>query len=161
MANNKTFVILIVIIGLSMLLAILNTTMKTASIVLRPSELAGYGNIKRVRVGGKVADKEIVFTTQPQYELKFWIENPSEQIEQLYKSHQKNTLQTLEKKKYPAIQVIYSGLKPDMFAAGRDVIIDGDYQNGILLAKQLLTQCPSKYEPPDPIKYNKKKETGQ
>ena len=39
-----------------------------------------------------------------------------------------------------------------MFTAGRDVIIDGEYKDGVLQAQKLLTQCPSKYEPPSPEK---------
>ena len=46
------------------------------------------------------------------------------------------------------IAVVYRGVRPDMFAVGRDVIMDGDYYNGTFTAANLLTQCPSKYEPP-------------
>jgi cytochrome c-type biogenesis protein CcmE len=34
-----------------------------------------------------------------------------------------------------------------MFAEGRDVIIEGRYENGTLHAQQIMTSCPSKYEP--------------
>jgi cytochrome c-type biogenesis protein CcmE len=35
-----------------------------------------------------------------------------------------------------------------MFAEGRDVIIEGHYEAGnALLAKTIMTSCPSKYEP--------------
>jgi cytochrome c-type biogenesis protein CcmE len=43
--------------------------------------------------------------------------------------------------------VVFENLKPDMFAAGRDVLIDGDYVGGVIRAAKLQTQCPSKYEP--------------
>jgi cytochrome c-type biogenesis protein CcmE len=45
------------------------------------------------------------------------------------------------------VPVVYRGLKPDMFAAGRDVLIDGDYEGSVIKAAKLQTQCPSKYEP--------------
>jgi cytochrome c-type biogenesis protein CcmE len=45
------------------------------------------------------------------------------------------------------VPVVYNGLKPDMFQAGRDVLIDGDLVNGTIEAAKLQTQCPSKYEP--------------
>jgi cytochrome c-type biogenesis protein CcmE len=48
------------------------------------------------------------------------------------------------------VPVVYQGLKPDMFAAGRDVLIDGDYVGGVIKAAKLQTQCPSKYEPVAP-----------
>jgi cytochrome c-type biogenesis protein CcmE len=44
------------------------------------------------------------------------------------------------------VPVAYTGIKPDMFADGRDVIVEGRYEGGVLRAKQVLTSCPSKYE---------------
>jgi cytochrome c-type biogenesis protein CcmE len=38
--------------------------------------------------------------------------------------------------------------KPDMFAAGRDVIVEGQLTPaGTIEARQVLTSCPSKYSP--------------
>jgi cytochrome c-type biogenesis protein CcmE len=38
--------------------------------------------------------------------------------------------------------------KPDMFAAGRDVIVEGSLApDGTIEARQVLTSCPSKYTP--------------
>lgn len=56
---------------------------------------------------------------------------------------------------YTPIHVIYNGLKPDMFEPSRDVLIDGVItlreKGGFFLeAHSILTQCPSKYEPPAP-----------
>jgi len=50
------------------------------------------------------------------------------------------------------VAVVYRGLRPDMFSAGRDVIIDGSFEGGSVVANTLLTQCPSKYEAPSPEK---------
>jgi cytochrome c-type biogenesis protein CcmE len=44
------------------------------------------------------------------------------------------------------VPVVFTGIKPDMFADGRDVIVEGRYTDGVLQAKQVLTSCPSKYE---------------
>ncbi len=45
------------------------------------------------------------------------------------------------------VPVRYTGVLPDMFAAGRDVIVEGTYaREGVFQAKTLLTSCPSKYE---------------
>ena len=41
-------------------------------------------------------------------------------------------------------------LVPDMFAEGRDVIVEGHYADGIMHAKTIMTSCPSKYEPNAP-----------
>jgi len=45
------------------------------------------------------------------------------------------------------VDVAYTGVLPDMFAEGRDVIVEGTYaHDGLLRARTLLTSCPSKYE---------------
>jgi cytochrome c-type biogenesis protein CcmE len=42
---------------------------------------------------------------------------------------------------------------PDMFAAGRDVIVEGRLAaDGTIEARQVLTSCPSKYVPKQPSK---------
>ncbi len=47
-----------------------------------------------------------------------------------------------------SIPVVYTGLLPDMFAEGRDVIVEGpDLQAAQFEASTILTSCPSKYEP--------------
>jgi cytochrome c-type biogenesis protein CcmE len=38
--------------------------------------------------------------------------------------------------------------KPDMLAAGRDVIVEGKLgAGGVIIATQVMTSCPSKYQP--------------
>src|SRR5438034_2299229 len=45
------------------------------------------------------------------------------------------------------VEVQYNGVLPDMFAEGRDVIVEGTYaRGGVCHAKTLMTSCPSKYE---------------
>lgn len=51
----------------------------------------------------------------------------------------------------PGLSVNYQGILPDMFAEGRDVIVEGKYEAGqSLVAKTIMTSCPSKYEPEKP-----------
>jgi cytochrome c-type biogenesis protein CcmE len=45
-----------------------------------------------------------------------------------------------------SVPVDFTGIKPDMFGDGRDVIVQGQYASGVLEANQVLTSCPSKYE---------------
>ena len=46
-----------------------------------------------------------------------------------------------------SIPVRYKGVKPDMFQAGADVIVEGHLgDDGVLQASNLMTSCPSKYE---------------
>ena len=44
------------------------------------------------------------------------------------------------------VSVSYHGILPDMFAEGREVVVEGRYQDGSLAARQIMTSCPSKYE---------------
>ena len=48
-----------------------------------------------------------------------------------------------------SVPVVYRGSVPDLFKAGRDVVVDGTYRNGVFVAKRnsLVTKCPSKYSP--------------
>jgi cytochrome c-type biogenesis protein CcmE len=107
-------------------------TRGTSSLVLSPSEVLSKGSsrdLKRIRVGGRVVEP-ITYQTEPQMVLSFSVKNPEggEGI----------------------VPVVYRGLKPDMFAPDRDVLIDGDYIGGSIQAAKLQTQCPSKYEPAVP-----------
>jgi cytochrome c-type biogenesis protein CcmE len=107
-------------------------TRGTSSLVLSPSEVLSKGSsrdLKRIRVGGRVVEP-ITYQTEPQMVLSFSVKNPEggEGV----------------------VPVVYRGLKPDMFAPGRDVLIDGDYIGGSIQAAKLQTQCPSKYEPAVP-----------
>lgn len=45
------------------------------------------------------------------------------------------------------IAVHYQGVLPDMFAEGRDVIVEGRSDGTVLRATTVMTSCPSKYEP--------------
>ncbi len=97
--------------------------------------MAKTQEMRRVRVAGRVADGEVNYAVQPAFKLDFQIKDP-------------------DGKSPVILPVSYAGIKPDMFAVGRDVIIDGEFIDGVLIAKQLLTQCPSKYQPPKPKETN-------
>lgn len=45
------------------------------------------------------------------------------------------------------LAIHYVGIVPDMFAEGRDVIVEGHYDGSVLRARSVMTSCPSKYEP--------------
>jgi cytochrome c-type biogenesis protein CcmE len=42
--------------------------------------------------------------------------------------------------------VRYRGPVPDLFGAGRQVVVEGTMSDGVLEADVLLTKCASKYE---------------
>lgn len=47
----------------------------------------------------------------------------------------------------PAVPVVYRGPRPDLLADRVEVIVEGRLDpSGVLVARQLLVKCPSKYE---------------
>lgn len=133
---NSKFITLLVAAVIIAGLMVFQATKNSSAKVLEVSDLLGQADdpsFRRIRVGGRVADLPIDYATEPAIKLTFRISKPGV---------------TEPPSDANTIQVVYEGLKPDMFAPGRDVIIDGKFEGGILLASTLLTQCPSKYEPP-------------
>ena len=137
---NRKFYILVGTALVAAVLLIVNGVRHTASLVLLPSQLASQAaisnNLSRIRVAGRVSTEAIDYKTDPNIELRFTVNDPP--------GYSTTELSTV------SVPVIYRGLKPDMFQSGRDVIIDGAFKDGALVASSLLTQCPSKYEPPSP-----------
>ena len=45
------------------------------------------------------------------------------------------------------VPVLYTGSVPDLFASGRDIVVDGTLKNGSFVATPgtMVTKCPSKY----------------
>ncbi len=137
---NRVFISLVLVFVVVGGLAVFQLTRQTASAVLLPSELlkeTSKEKLLRVRVAGKVSEITS-YIVEPGIELKFQIQDPGKDIQN-----------------QSVVPVVYNGLKPDMFAIGRDVIIEGEFLNGTLQSNKLLTQCPSKYEPPSPDKVKK------
>lgn len=105
-------------------------TTSQASHILTVNELAEdlSSSKLRIRIGGRVSSEPINYEVEPGFKLTFSVKDPANPK--------------------GSIPVVFEGIKPDMFAEGRDVLLDGDFKNGTFFAAQLLTQCPSKYEPP-------------
>ncbi len=141
---NRKFYILVGIALVAAITLIVNGVRHTASLVLVPSQLAaqssGSNNLSRIRVAGRVSTQAIDYKTEPNIELRFTVNDPPGYSP----GYSATGLSAV------SVPVIYRGLKPDMFQSGRDVIIDGAFKDGALVASSLLTQCPSKYEPPSP-----------
>lgn len=136
---NRVFVSIVLVVFVIAGLLAFQATQTGTSLVLLPSELLaeverGVTEHPKLRVAGRVTADDVVYNLEPKIELKFHIEDP--------------------KSPQGKVFVVYEGLKPDMFAPGRDVIIDGYYEGEVLYARNLLTQCPSKYEAADPANYN-------
>ena len=50
--------------------------------------------------------------------------------------------------KGPSIPVVYSGVVPDPFRVGREVVVTGKYRDGRFIGERdtLVTKCPSKFQ---------------
>jgi cytochrome c-type biogenesis protein CcmE len=87
---------------------------------------------QRVRLHGKVADDG--FTTE-KLDAKFILLGKDKRL-----------------------PVAYHGVIPDMFQAGRDVVVEGKLgPSGMFKADVLMTKCASKYEPQSPHANGKEK----
>lgn len=100
----------------------------SAKKVVTVSELIGghepRGNI---RLAARVTDEKIRYQTEPGFLLQFSVKDMAGS---------------------DAVSVSYHGIMPDTLQAGRDVIMEGDYDGQTFTAATLMTQCPSKYRPP-------------
>ena len=58
---------------------------------------------------------------------------------------------TMQDEKQPGVTlpVSYSGIIPDTFKEGRQVVVEGRLTDGVFNADVLLAKCPSKYEARD------------
>jgi cytochrome c-type biogenesis protein CcmE len=47
------------------------------------------------------------------------------------------------------VPVVYTGSRPDLFRAGREVFLHGELRDGVFVGERdsLVTKCPSKYAP--------------
>ncbi len=54
--------------------------------------------------------------------------------------------------KGPSIPVVYTGVVPDPFRVGREVVVTGKLQNGTFVGRRdsLVTKCPSKFQSKPP-----------
>jgi cytochrome c-type biogenesis protein CcmE len=97
----------------------------------------GFSGKERVRLGARVASDDIQVTSEPVRQVSFFIRD-------------------IEGSPEDVLRVEYQGLMPDTLREGRDVILEGDFNGAVFAASTLNTQCPSKYEPPDPTAGNSK-----
>jgi cytochrome c-type biogenesis protein CcmE len=130
MSSKFVFAILVVAVSLGAL--IFSAIGNTAKAVVTVHELVEDGSDRGpVQLGARVSENsEIQTTSSPERLVSFKVND----IGQSGKS----------------IEVRYAGNMPDTLKPGRDVILQGHYKSGTFHATELLTQCPSKYEPPIP-----------
>ena len=129
--RNKRLFFAISIVGILIGVLIYSAASNTAKAVVTVDELvAGTTARSKIRLGARVTEDPISYSTKPEFLLSFSvrdIQHPQEKI-----------------------AAVYHGMMPDTFQAGRDVILEGNFDGKTFAVTSLLTQCPSKYEPPLP-----------
>lgn len=126
-------------VGYLIYAAIQNTSeyyMTVNEVAARQTSLGGQA----LRVAGRVNPGDISWDPVT-LTLKFG-------IHQIPDADQDGAVKKVAVSDAPSFNVICVGQpKPDMFAANKDVIVEGRLTGGSISATQVMTSCPSKYKP--------------
>ena len=87
------------------------------------NELMNNNINKRIKLGGLVKDGSIVISKTNKLECNFILKEGSSEL-----------------------YVKYGRTRPDLFKDGAEVIVAGQYNNGVFYADELQTKCASRYE---------------
>lgn len=124
------FALIVVISGLTALVA--SGVNDTSKRVVTVAELIETKSAEaNIRLGARVTEDPIEYRTSPDFFLRF-------------------NVRDIAQAGTGSIPVEYDQMMPNTLQAGRDVILEGNFNGKTFYAKTLLTQCPSKYEPPLP-----------
>mgnify|MGYP001454080463 CR=1 FL=1 len=121
------FIVVFAAVGVLIYFAVQDTAKAVVTVAELSSAKSLYGN---VRLGARVSGEDISYNTAPYREVRFHVRDPRGGAE--------------------TIEVVYHGAMPDTLRVGRDVILEGRFDGSVFHASSLMTQCPSKYEPPVP-----------
>jgi cytochrome c-type biogenesis protein CcmE len=129
MHRKYKFVIGIAIIVLAVASLVYTAVDQTKMYMVTVDEYLGSGNAyagTTVRIAGRVRQDSMKWTSETR-ELDFTLDDIMGG---------------------GSLAIHYEGLLPDMFAEGRDVIVEGPHASGeVFEASAVLTSCPSKYSP--------------
>jgi cytochrome c-type biogenesis protein CcmE len=147
MKRNYRLLMVGVVVCAVFALFLMFTTMTTSHAVLTPSEVVAAGNryLGRLRIAGRVSSDSIGYQVTPEFRLEFFVEDrPAD-------GQENGGASAVTDQPGKKLKVVFEDIKPDMFTNGRDVLIDGQLEDGTVIASSILTQCPSKYEPKDGV----------
>lgn len=129
---NTRFLFAIAVVCIAVTVMVSTAVRETKKAVVSVEELRKEGvDRERIRLGARVTEEEIQVRSRPEREVRFTVRDPGGES-------------------LAVLPVLYRGALPDTLQAGRDVILEGTYKNAEFVASSLMTQCPSKYEPPNP-----------
>jgi cytochrome c-type biogenesis protein CcmE len=128
MGRRSKFIIgiaaIAVAVGLLVYTAVDQTKMYMLTVAEYLSAKSAYSGTT-LRIAGRVQENSMQWMEETR-ELKFTIDDITDE---------------------GSVDVEYTGLLPDMFSEGRDVIVEGPHTDAeVFRATAVLTSCPSKYE---------------
>ena len=148
---DKKLALLVIVAVAGVASVILAASQSSSKEVVTVADLMTFDKSKPVRLGARVATKDIAYETEPDFLVKFAVVDiPSVDLAESDRASSEadtNLGKTLNSSR-SILPVEYRGIRPDTLQFGRDVILEGVVENGVFLASSLMTQCPSKYEPP-------------
>ncbi len=125
--KRKRVIFAVIVVALALGILVYMGMSQFTTYYLTVSEFLGKGdslNGKQVRVTGQVVPESVNWDTG-NVTLNFTISDGNS-----------------------SLPIVYRGVVPDTFKAGKDVVVEGKYDlQGMFLASKLITKCPSKYEP--------------
>jgi len=122
------FYVAFVVVSLTLALMIYSASTESAKAVMTVQELAETKSaLSRIRLAARVTEDAVDYKTSPSFRLLFKVRDIKDPTGK-------------------TVPVLYHGIMPDTLAAGRDVILEGDFDGETFVADSLMTQCPSKYE---------------
>ena len=128
MGRRSKFIIGIAAIAVSVGLLVYTAVDQTKMYMLTVAEYLGAKSAysgTTLRIAGRVQEGSIEWTEETR-QLRFALDDITDE---------------------GTVEVEYTGLLPDMFSEGRDVIVEGPHTDDeVFRATTVLTSCPSKYE---------------
>lgn len=141
---NWRFLLAIGVIVLAVGILVVSAVSSSAKAVVTVNELisAGTGR-ENIRLGARVTSDPIQSSGGVEHpEVRFSVKDITKKEEGGSEGSVTSAVRSLP--------VVYDGLQPDTLKAERDVILEGNFDGKQFRAKNLMTQCPSKYKPPTP-----------
>ena len=96
---------------------------KAMATFISVNELINNNISKRIKLGGLVKDGSIAISEANQLDCNFILKEGSSEL-----------------------YVKYDKTRPDLFKDGAEVIVTGQYMDGVFYADELQTKCASRYE---------------
>jgi cytochrome c-type biogenesis protein CcmE len=123
--SRKRRVRLVMLLGAAVLLAsaLVYTSFNASTEAKQPSDVVGADSDRSYELTGKVVDGSV---ERGNDQLRFAIR---------------------DRDGTASVPVVYSGVVPDPFREGREVIVEGRMKDGTFVAERdsLVTKCPSKF----------------